>query len=116
MERVKVYTEKGIPVKKGVGIFAGVFMEHFPLLPVEEEGRLHDLRFRENVIARVFTLKRWREALAEKESWGNLVNFHTKHKMLILSHSPQHHRMMGKLVDRAKDIPLKALCENIKDC
>lgn len=109
MERVKVYNEKGIPVKKGVGIFAGVFMEHFPLLPVEEEGRLHDLKFRENFIARVFTLKRWREALGGKESWGNLVNFHTKHKMLILSHSPQHHRMMGKLVDRAKDIPLKTL-------
>lgn len=109
MERVKVYNEKGIPVKKGVGIFAGVFMEHFPLLPVEEEGRLHGLKFRENFIARVFTLKRWREALGGKESWGNLVNFHTKHKMLILSHSPQHHRMMGKLVDRAKDIPLKTL-------
>lgn len=43
MERVRVYSEKGMPVRKGVGIFARVFMENFPLLPVEEEGRLHDL-------------------------------------------------------------------------
>ena len=42
MERVKVYDTKGMPVKTGVGIFARMFMEHFPLLPVEEEGRLQD--------------------------------------------------------------------------
>jgi len=109
MEAVKVYNKKGTHVKKGVGIFARVFMEHFPLLPVEDEGRLHDPKLRENFIERIFTFKRWREALAKKKSRGNLVSFHTRHKMLILSHSPQHHRVMGKLVARAKDIPLKAL-------
>jgi len=109
MERVKVYNEKGIPVKKGVGMFARAFMEHFPLIPVEEDGRLHDPILRENFIERVFAFKRWRETLAEKESRGDLVNYHTKHKMLILSHSPEHHRIMGKLVARAKDIPLKDL-------
>jgi uncharacterized protein YbgA (DUF1722 family) len=111
MERVKVYSEKGIPVKKGVGMFARAFMEHFPLLPVEEDGRLHDLKLRENFIERIFALKRWRESLAGGKSRGNLVNFHTKHKMLILSHSPEHHRVMGKLVARAKEIPLKDLYE-----
>ena len=111
MERVKVYNETGIPMKKGVGIFARVFMEHFPLLPVEEEGRLHDPKLRENFIERIFTLERWRETLGGRESRGNLVNFHTKHKMLILSHSPHHHRVMGKLVAQAKDIPLKGLYE-----
>ena len=68
MERIKVYNEKGMPVKKGVGIFARTFMDHFPLLPVEEEGRLHDPNLRENFIERIFTLKRWREALTKKES------------------------------------------------
>jgi len=109
MERVKVYSEKGIPVKKGVGMFARAFMEHFPLLPVEEDGRLHDLKIRENFIERIFALKRWREGLADGKSRGNLVNFHTKHKMLILSHSPEHHRVMGKLVAQAKDVPPREL-------
>ena len=58
MERVKVYTEKGTPVKKGVGIFAKAFMEHFPLIPVEEDGRLHDPHLRKNFIERIFTLNR----------------------------------------------------------
>jgi uncharacterized protein YbgA (DUF1722 family)/uncharacterized protein YbbK (DUF523 family) len=111
MERVKVYNEKGVPVKKGVGIFARIFMEHFPLIPVEEDGRLHDPILRENFIERIFAFKRWREGLEEKQSRGGLVDFHTKHKMLILSHSTEHHRMMGKLVARAKEVPLKELYE-----
>jgi uncharacterized protein YbgA (DUF1722 family) len=115
MERVKVYNETGIPVKKGVGIFARKFMEHFPLLPVEEDGRLHNPKLRENFIERIFTFKRWREALAEQQSRGNLVSFHTKHKMLILSHSPQHHRMMGRLVAQAKEIPLKELYKQYQE-
>ena len=109
MERVKVYNERGMPVKKGVGVFAKAFMDHFPLLPVEEEGRLHDPSLRENFIERIFALKRWREMLAEKENRGRLVDFHTKHKLLILSHSPKHYQEMGKLVARAKSLALREL-------
>ena len=109
MERVKVYNEKGMPVKKGVGMFARIFMEHYSLLPVEDEGRLHDPKLRENFLECIFTLKRWREVLEKKESRGTLIDFHTKHKLLILSHSPKHYQIMGKLVARAKDIPLKEL-------
>jgi len=109
MERIRVYNEKGIPVKKGVGIFTRIFMDHFSLLPVEDEGRLHDPELRENFIERIFTLKRWREVLGKKESRGNVVDFHTKHKLLILSHSPKYYQMMGKLVAQAKNLPLKEL-------
>ncbi len=109
MERVRVYNEKGIPVKKGVGLFARIFMEHFPLLPVEEEGRLHDPKLRENFIERIFTLKRWRETLARGENRGNLVEFHTRHKLLILSHSPKHYQILGTLVAKAKEFSVKDL-------
>jgi uncharacterized protein YbgA (DUF1722 family)/uncharacterized protein YbbK (DUF523 family) len=98
MERVKVYTDKGMAVKKGIGLFARAFMEHFPLIPVEEEGRLHDPHLRENFIERIFTLNRWRQMTMEKRSAGALVKFHTRHKLLILSHSTKHYREMGKLV------------------
>ena len=109
MERVRIYNEKGMPGKRGVGIFARIFMDHFPLLPVEDEGRLHDPKLRDNFIERIFALKRWREVLARKESRGNVVGFHAKHKLLILSHSPKHYQVMGKLVARVKDLPLKEL-------
>lgn len=98
MERVKVYNEKGMPVLKGTGIFAKEFIKHFPLIPVEEEGRLHDPLLRENFIERIFTLKRWRDLTEGKLSVGKLVEFHTKNKLLLLSHSEKHYRIMGRMV------------------
>ncbi|HYA13673.1 MAG TPA: DUF1722 domain-containing protein, partial [Syntrophales bacterium] len=111
----KVYNEKGMPVKKGVGVFAKIFMNHFPLLPVEDEGRLHDPKLRENFVERIFTLKRWREVLAKKETRGNLVTFHTQHKLLILSHSPRHYQLMGKLVAGSKDLQIKDLYQQYQN-
>jgi uncharacterized protein YbgA (DUF1722 family)/uncharacterized protein YbbK (DUF523 family) len=105
MIRVKVYTEKGMPEKKGVGIFARAFMEHFPLIPAEDDGRLHDPKIRENFIERIFALQRWRESIAEDRSMPKLVDFHTRNKLLILSHSAQHAKLMGKLVAEGKQMP-----------
>jgi uncharacterized protein YbgA (DUF1722 family)/uncharacterized protein YbbK (DUF523 family) len=109
MERVKVYDRNGVPGKVGVGIFARIFMESFPLLPAEEEGRLHDPKLRENFIERIFALRRWRETLSLMPSPGVLVEFHTRHKLLILSHSPEIYRAMGRLVAEGKKIPLPTL-------
>jgi uncharacterized protein YbgA (DUF1722 family)/uncharacterized protein YbbK (DUF523 family) len=105
MERVKVWSERGMPVRRGVGIFAAAFMEHFPLLPVEEEGRLHDPGLRENFIERVFALRRWRSALDRGVKRGTLVRFHSENKLLIMSHSQTHLRQMGRLVARAETMP-----------
>jgi len=105
MERVKVFDESRMPRKSGSGIFAGIFMDHFPLLPVEDEGRLHDARLRENFIERIFVFRRWREMLGTGRKVGLLVDFHTRHKLLIMSHSPNHYRAMGKLVAEAKGAP-----------
>ena len=115
MERVRVYSEKGMPVRKGVGMFARIFMDHFPLLPVEEDGRLHDIRLRENFIERIFALKRWREIMGNKRSRGKLVTFHTQHKLLLLSHSPKHAGAMGKLVAKAKQLPQGELYSEYQD-
>jgi len=109
MERVKVYNERGMALKTGIGMFARAFMDHFPLIPVEEDGRLHDIKLRENFIERIFALKRWRELLGHHQSRGKLVAFHTEHKLLILSHSQKHSRILGKLVAEAKKIPAEQL-------
>ena len=82
-------------------------MNHFPLLPVEDEGRLHDPRLRENFIEQIFVFRRWRSLLAQKKSRGGLVEFHTSHKLLIMSHSEKHYRVMGRLVAQSKNFSLK---------
>ncbi len=102
MERVRVYRTSGIPGKNGVGIFARGLIERFPLLPVEEEGRLNDLPLRENFIERVFCYRRWRDLVAGGLTRGELVPFHTAHKLLLMAHSPKHYADLGRLVANAK--------------
>lgn len=98
MRSVKVYADSGMPSQKGVGLFAGAFMKRFPLLPVEEDGRLHDPVLRENFIERIFAYKRWQEHLDKGNSAKDLVEFHTDHKLLVMSHSPKHATALGRLV------------------
>jgi len=108
MERVKVYGEKGMPAKVGVGLWAAAFMERFPLLPVEEEGRLHDLPLRENFIQRVFAMNDLRALLDGRRTRGALVAFHTRYKLLLRAHSPVHYRELGRLA-AAPELPAAEL-------
>jgi len=109
MERVRVYRSSGIPSKDGVGIFARALMDRFPLLPVDEEGRLHDLPLRENFVERVFCYRRWRDLVAGGITRGKLVAFHTAHKLLLLAHSPKHYTELGRLVANGKALSPKEL-------
>lgn len=96
MERVKVYNGKGGLSGRGPGMFARAFMQHFPLLPVEDDGRLHDPDLRENFIERLFTLDRYRRAVGEKPDIKALMDFHARNKLLLMSHSQSLCRDMGK--------------------
>jgi len=105
MRGVKVYTPSGIPTRTGVGIFAKAFMERYPLMPVEDDARLHNPALRENFIERIFVFRRWKEFERSGGTINGLVSFHTDHKLLILSHSVMHYRMLGNIVAHAKRYP-----------
>lgn len=104
MERVKVYDQNGVPQKVGVGIFARIFMEHFPLTPVEEDGRLHDPVLRENFIDRIFIYRRYRDIMEEKKLIRSLVAFHAMNKLLLMAHSPKYLKQMGSLVAHPEEL------------
>jgi uncharacterized protein YbgA (DUF1722 family)/uncharacterized protein YbbK (DUF523 family) len=99
---VKVFTSSGMPVKRGAGIFGGAFMRYFPLVPVIDDGRLHNPNLRENFIEQVFVYQRWKEFLKNKPGISKLIAFHTNLKLIILSHSPKHYTALGRLVAQAR--------------
>jgi uncharacterized protein YbgA (DUF1722 family)/uncharacterized protein YbbK (DUF523 family) len=105
--RVRVYNEHGMAQRNGTGMFPRAVMKRFPLLPLEEEGRLNDMPLRENFIERIFAYYRWTEMLDEYRTGGSrrtaspLVRFHTAHKLTLMAHSPQHYSQMGRLVAEA---------------
>lgn len=111
MERVRVWNEKGMAEKRGRGIYAAALMEAAPALPVEEEGRLADPRLRENWIERVFAYRRLRSLFAGRWTRGQLVAFHTAHKLQVLAHSPHHYAELGRLVADAKALGRAAVRE-----
>ena len=102
MTRVKVYSGEGPGTRTGVGLYARALLARFPHLPVEEEGRLVDPRLRENFIERVFAYRRLRDLFEGRWTTGDLVRFHTAHKLVLLAHSTQGYERLGRLVATAR--------------
>lgn len=96
MENVKVYNAKGNQAGKAQGLFAKAFMERFPTLPCEEEGRLNDINLRENFVERVFSLWRFRQAMQANPTLNTLMTFHAQNKLLIQAHHETLMREMGR--------------------
>jgi uncharacterized protein YbgA (DUF1722 family)/uncharacterized protein YbbK (DUF523 family) len=103
--RVRVHQEGKPPVRSGRGMFAEAFARKFPMLPVEEEGRLNDPDLRENFFERVFAYRRLRTFFDGRWGRGDLVRFHTSEKLLLLAHDRRMHTALGRLVASVKGRP-----------
>ena len=115
MARVKVWRDKGMSERNGRGIFAAELLRQYPNLPVEEEGRLHDPSLRENFIDRVFMYRRLRALFSGRWTVGDLVRFHTAHKLVLMAHSIQGYRELGRLVAEAKGVDRVELVRRYED-
>jgi uncharacterized protein YbgA (DUF1722 family)/uncharacterized protein YbbK (DUF523 family) len=114
MERVKVFNG-GAPTRTGVGTYAEILQARFPSLPIEEEGRLTDPVLRENFIERIFAYDRLRALFAGRWTVGALVQFHTAHKMTLLSHSTTAYREMGRLVADGRALARRELQDRYEE-
>ena len=102
LERVKVYGTGGVPARSGRGLFADALATRFPLLPLEEEGRLNDPRLRENFVERIFAYRRLTACSRPRWTMGDVVRFHTAHKLTLMAHKPQAYQRLGRLVASGK--------------
>jgi uncharacterized protein YbgA (DUF1722 family)/uncharacterized protein YbbK (DUF523 family) len=82
----------------GSGLYAGRVMAAFPLLAVEDEGRLCDAELREAFVERVFAAARLRSLLSASWEPRDLVAFHARHKLQLLTHDPVRYRSAGRVV------------------
>jgi uncharacterized protein YbgA (DUF1722 family)/uncharacterized protein YbbK (DUF523 family) len=109
LERVRIYGEGAMPSRTGRGLFTSALAARFPTLPLEEEGRLSDPRLRENFIERVFAYRRLRDLFSTRWTVGDLVRFHTAHKLVLLAHQPTAYTGLGRLVAGAKQRDRRSL-------
>jgi uncharacterized protein YbgA (DUF1722 family)/uncharacterized protein YbbK (DUF523 family) len=89
----------------GRGLFASRVLSAFPLLAVEDEGRLTDPGLREAFVERIFAAARLRAFLGGAWSAGDLVAFHARHKLQLLAHDPARYRAAGRVVAAAGTAP-----------
>ena len=89
----------------GRGLYAARVLTAFPLLAVEDEGRLNDPGLREAFTERIFAAARLRALLAGPRTAGDLVAFHARHKLQLLAHDPARYRAAGKVVAGAGTKP-----------
>ena len=109
MARVTVFGSNGTRKTGGTGIFARRLIGEIPLMPVVDEARLRDPVLRENFIARVYVYRRWQAMAAVGTTPAKLVEFHTRHKMLIRSHGEVTYAHLGRLVADADAKEIDAL-------
>jgi uncharacterized protein YbgA (DUF1722 family)/uncharacterized protein YbbK (DUF523 family) len=103
------YNEGGQPADhRGRGVFAQRVTDRYPLLPVEDEGRLNDPVLREEFTERIFASARLRALLSARWEPRDLVSFHARHKLQLLAHDPARYRAAGRVVAAAGRAPREA--------
>jgi len=111
LSHVSVLTETCEVVRNGRGVYARTIQEACPHLPVEEESRLDDAALRENFVNRLYTYQRWLTLSDEGLSAPRLLDFHARHKYLLMAHSPDGCRRLGRLLSRLRDVDLLVLAK-----
>lgn len=97
--RVPVVTHKdGMKERNGVGIFADSFQQRFPLIPVEDEGRLNDAALRENFFERVYAYRRWKAIETRKNRVNDFIEFHARHKFMLMARGSECYQELGRMV------------------
>lgn len=115
MERVPVVvSEAGPRARDGVGLFARAFMDRYPLIPTEEEGRLHDPLLRESFFERVYALDRWQRIAEPERDRAALQAFHGRHKLMLMARDPAACRELGRRVAAARPADLAARADYIR--
>jgi uncharacterized protein YbgA (DUF1722 family)/uncharacterized protein YbbK (DUF523 family) len=112
LKEVKVYAAADKPggVGKGAGFFGGAAQERFPLLPVEDEGRLTNFRIREHFLTRIFTLARFR-SMRESAGMKDIVSFQAGNKLLLMAYNQTELRALGRIVANPEKRPVEELLE-----
>ena len=109
--RVKVRTPSGVE-RKGRGVYAAAILEACPQLPAEEEGRLNDAVLRENFVSRLYAYQRWLLLCDAGLTAERLLDFHTRHKYLVMAHSQAAYQRLGRLLSQLKGRDLDAVASS----
>ena len=99
LERLKVSSPNGHPHQlRTAGVSARALKAQYPLMPIEEEERLHDNKLFDNFLLRVYAYHNFRKEVLEQSSLHHLMVFHSRNKYLLMAHNQDQCRALGRLL------------------
>ena len=117
LERVKVYQPDGHPhAIRTAGLFTQALTKQYPLMPIEEEGRLHDDKLLDNFLLRVYAYSNFRREVLNAPSMHKLISFHSSYKYVLMAHNQKIYRYLGQLLNGQQKGPLEQLLNNYLGC
>jgi uncharacterized protein YbbK (DUF523 family)/uncharacterized protein YbgA (DUF1722 family) len=112
---VKLYNLKqGILSHKEDGVFVKALRNRYPLLPIEDEGRLNDAYLREHFIKRVYLTHEINKRFETLNTISELMDFHTRHKILLRLHHSDNQKELGNLLSNHKNLDIEKLKREYK--
>lgn len=84
------------------GLFVEALRTKYPLMPLEDEGRLNDHNLREAFIKQVYCYYDVQENLMTAKSIEEMMSFHARHKSLLRLHSHATKTLLGNMIANAK--------------
>lgn len=92
----------------GNGFFAESVSNKFPNIPIEDEERLDNFGIRKHFLERIFLYANFRNAIKSK-SISNLIEFHSKNKLLLMSYNQSKLKTLGNIVGNNGGIKISEL-------
>ncbi|MBD3278349.1 MAG: DUF1722 domain-containing protein [Candidatus Aegiribacteria sp.] len=111
----KFYTSEDKPgtAGRGAGLFGERVLRDYSSLAVEDDGRLHNPKIRDHFFTKLFTLASFR-IVEENGKASDLVEFHSRYKLLLMSYNQSEMRSMGRTVADQKETGLKNAMQNYR--
>lgn len=95
IERIKhLNQDTGIPDKAEAGVFGQFFMDHLPLTPIFDSGRLHNWEQRHIFLSQLFANYAFKQEVSDR---GELQQFHRRYKYYLMGYNQNVMREMGRL-------------------
>ncbi len=109
-DRVKRFADNGHSVASDQqGVFAKSLATLDPLLPLEDDGRLHDAGLRESFTTRAFTYHAWQQLVAAGLTAHTLVTFYSSYKYLVMAHHMSSYKTIGPMLANAGKADIQKL-------
>lgn len=111
----KYFLENKMQYGKGAGFFANELINNFPHIPIEEEKRLIDETLRYHFLVRIFAISDMRETFNNISSYKELIDFHTRYKLMLMYYNQNIMRNLGKLVASSSKEPIDSVISTYKE-